>query len=263
MSRPILPSALALLCLTGLGLGTATHRERPQAQVPAMQDGAQPPESGHAFYFTRAIYSDFRRSWSRSWATDYPKADRQFLIGLRRITNIDAYEMENPVRLDDPDLRRYPFLYALEVGRMSLTAPEVDGLRSYLLAGGFLVIDDFWGTFQWQVFESEIHRVLPEYSIVDIPMDHPLLRTFYDISALVQVPNVQNGIFGVRTWEQDGYEPALRGIFNEDGRLLVAINWNTDLGDAWEWAENPYYPLKFSKFAYQMGVNLIIYAMSH
>lgn len=220
-------------------------------------------EPGRPFYFTRAIYTSggWRRR-GRSWAIDFPKADVQFLIGVRRLTNVDAYEWENPVALDDPSLRRYPFLYALEVGAMALTEPEVQGLRNYLLAGGFLVIDDFWGSYEWANFEVEIRRVLPEYPIVDIPMDHPLLRTFYQVEEIIQVPNVGNGIRGGPTWEEDGFVPALKGIFDERGRLMVVINWNTDLGDAWEWAENPQYPLPFSNFAYQMGINFIVYAMT-
>jgi len=220
-------------------------------------------DSGRPFYFTRAIYSSGGgRRWGPTWAIDFPKADIQFLIGVRRLTNIDAYELENPVALDDPSLRRYPFLYALEVGGMALTEPEVEGLRSYLLAGGFLVIDDFWGSWEWANFEVEIRRVLPEYPIVDIPMDHPLLRTFYQVEEIIQVPNVRNGMRGGPTWEEDGFVPALKGIFDERGRLMVVINWNTDLGDAWEWAENPRYPLPFSNFAYQMGINFIVYAMT-
>jgi len=236
----------------------------PGSQAPAQQrEATREVDPGRPFYFTRAIYSGHGwRRWGASWATDYPKADIQFLIGVRRLTNIDAYELENPVALDDPNLRRYPFLYALEVGAMELTDPEVEGLRNYLLAGGFLVIDDFWGTYEWANFEVEIRRVLPEYPIVDIPLDHPLLRTFYQVDQIIQVPNVRNGIQGGPTWEQDGYVPALKGIFDERGRLMVVINWNTDLGDAWEWAENPRYPLPFSNFAYQMGINFIVYAMT-
>ncbi len=108
-----------------------------------------------------------------------------------------------------------------------------------------------------------MRRVLPGHPIVELPRDHPLLSVFYEIDELVQVPNVQQGIEGGRTWERDGYFPALRGIFDESGRLMVVINWNTDLGDAWEWADHPYYPLRFSNFAYQMGVNMIIYGLSH
>ena len=220
-----------------------------------------PANAHHEFHFTRAAYSGW--GW-RSWATDYPKADRQFLIGVRRIlSDLDAFPSENPVRLDDPDLARFPFLYAAEVGYMALAEPEVQGLRRYLLAGGFLVVDDFWGTEEWSNFESEIRRVLPEHEIVEIPLDHPLFHSLYDIRGILQVPNVHQGIRGGPTWERNGYQPHCRGIFDEKGRLMVVINWNTDLGDAWEWAEQPLYPLEFSTFAYEMGINFIIYGMSH
>lgn len=264
------------MCLGLCGLALAQpNRVVPVTQqrhtVSSMQDGAGERRSqGRAFYFTRAIYSSYardfgygRRGRRGSWAIDFPTADRLFMVGVRRLTGIDAYEYENPVRLDDPELRRFPFLYALEVGDMSLTEPEVEGLRNYLLAGGFLVIDDFWGTYEWQNFEAEITRVLPEYPIVDIPFDHELLSSFYEIDSIIQVPNVGQGRMGGPTWERDGYVPALKGIFDEHDRLMVVINWNTDLGDAWEWADDPWYPWKFSLFAYQMGVNMIVYGMSH
>ncbi len=268
LSKKMIFAALGLPAL-GLGADITNHLASPQVLsiVPDREqfEAVRPAEEvgSRAFYFTRAIYTGYRRGFYGSWSIDYPKADRQFLIGLRRLTKIDAYELENPIRLDDPDIRRFPFLYALEVGYMSLSEAEVVGLREYLQAGGFLVIDDFWGSYEWSNFESEIGRVLPGYAIVELPLDHPVLRTFYDITELVQVPNVRQGMMGGPTWERDGYEPALLGIFDEKGRLMVVINWNTDLGDAWEWAENPFYPLKFSNFAYQMGVNLVIYAMSH
>ncbi len=219
------------------------------------------------FYFTRAFYRD--RGWDRfrgfpSWSVDFPKADIQFMMGLKRLVNhLDAYEYENPIALDDPQLWNFPFLYAVEVGHMQLTDAEVKGLRRYLLAGGFFLVDDFWGTAEWRIFESEIRRVLPEFQIVDIPLDHPLFHSFYDVEEIVQVPNVGQAINGGPTWEKDGYEPKVRGIFDDEGRLLVGINFNCDLGDAWEWAEHPRYPLPFSTYAYQMGINFILYAMSH
>ena len=225
-----------------------------------------PIADAREFFFTRAIYSGggYRRG---SWAVDFPKADRQFLTIINRLVDLlDAYERENAVRLDDPDLRRFPFLYALEVGYMYMTEPEVKGLREYLLAGGFLMIDDFWGTWEWDNFEREIKRVLPEYQIEDIPLDHPIFNTVYNIEEIVQVPNIgnaQRAQYGGRTWEQDGVVPHVRGIFDEDRRLMVIINWNTDIGDAWEWAESPYYPLKYSTYAIEVTVNTIIYAMSH
>jgi hypothetical protein len=222
------------------------------------------PSERHEFTFARAAYSGRGRGWGRgSWSVDFPKADRQFLIGVRRLTRIDAYAGQFAVRLDDPELMRYPFLYAVEVGRMALAEEEVLGLRRYLGAGGFLFVDDFWGSRQWANFEAEIRRVLPGHSIVDLPIEHPLFHTVYEIDELLQVPNIRNGMVGGPYWERDGYEPFCRGIHDEEGRLVVVINWNTDLGDAWEWAENPYYPLDRSTFAYQLGINAIVYAMTH
>ena len=240
----------------------------PDAFAPGQEEDLdfipQPSASPRQFYFTRAAYTGYYRFRDfRSWSVDFPKADRQFLIGLRRLTNLDAYELENPVRLTDPELGKYPFLYTVEVGYMALTEGEVEGLRRYLQAGGFLVVDDFWGTMEWENFQAQFARILPGYPIVDLPLTHPIFNCFYDVKEIVQVPNVGQGTQGGPTWESDGYYPEVKGIFDEQGRLMVVINWNTDLGDAWEWAENPYYPLRFSTYAYQMGVNFIIYAMSH
>ena len=218
------------------------------------------------FYFSRVAYNGYGGYFRRgnSWATDYPRADQIFLSFIDRLLpNLDAYEREFVVPLDDPDVRRYPFLYALEVGGMSLCAEEVEGLRNYLLAGGFLVIDDFWDVRAWANFEYEIQQVLPGCEIVDLTLDHPIFTTFYEIDEILQVPNVGNGTRGGPTYERDGFVPMVKGIHDEKGRLMVIINWNTDLGDAWEWADNPYYPLKYSTYAYEMGVNFIVYAMSH
>ena len=125
---------------------------------------------------------------------------------------------------------------------MAMTEEEVLALRRYLHQGGFLVVDDFWGTAEWVNFAHEMGRVLPGRPIEDIPLDHPVFRAFFEVNEIVQVPNVGQGIRGGPTWERDGYHPVVRGIFDDEGRLMVLVNWNTDLGDAWEWAENPYYP---------------------
>ena len=218
-------------------------------------------KTGREFVFTRAIYNGGGYRWG-AWATDFPKADRQFLTILDRLVDMDAYELENAVQLDDPNIRKFPFLYALEVGNMYMTEPEVKGLREYLQAGGFLMIDDFLCTWVLEYFVAESIRVLPEYPIIDITIDHPLFTTFYNIEEIVQVPAINNAMNG-RTWERDGYTPIVRGIFDETGLLMVVINWNTDIGDAWEWAESPYYPLRYSTYAIEITVNAIVYAMSH
>jgi len=249
--RPVrvLVAAVAVLAAAG-GISEAQTPGSQQRLVdPSFLDYVPRSDSiKREFYFTRAVYRDNRPRFP-NWTIDFPKADRQFLVGLRRLTNIDAYEWENPVRLDDPELRRFPFLYAVEVGYMELSEPERQGLRDYLLAGGFLIVDDFWGSWEWANFERQISQVLPEYPIRPIPMDHPVLHVFYDVTEIVQVPNVGQGRAGGPTWEKDGYNPMLRGIMDDDGRLLVAIVHNSDLGDAWEWAEDPYYPIRFSNFA--------------
>jgi len=223
----------------------------------------------HEFTFTRAIYSSpsrgrggFRGGFG-SWATDYPKADLQFAMVMQRLAqHLDIAQTENAVRLDDPQLRRFPWLYAVEVGRMALTEAEVTGLRSYLAAGGFLFVDDFWGGRQWDQFEQNIRRVLPNLPIVDLPLSHPLFTSYYNITEILQVPNVGNARWG-ETTECYGCDPAVRAIFDEHGRLLVLISFNSDLGDAWEWAEQPFYPVKYSTYAFQLAVNAIVYAMSH
>ncbi len=238
--------------VTGGGLGPR--------MIPGETPGRWP------FYWTRAVYSG-GGGWygrgRRAWATDYPKGDRQFLVVLKRLVRLNAYDWENAVPLSSPDLRRFPVIYAVEVGNMNLTEPEVEGLRSYLDAGGFLIVDDFWGSREWAAFEFNMRRVFPERSMIDLTLDHPLFSAYYDIEEVLQVPNIRNGASGRRTHERDGYVPYVKGIQDDKGRLMVVINHNTDLGDAWEWAENPAYPLEFSTFAYEMGANMIVYGMSH
>lgn len=231
---------------------------------PQPRPGARSSVPAHNFYFARLEYTgDGRFPGWKDWGTDFPKADRQFLSVLKRLATLDTYERGLPVRLDDPDLRRLPYLYAVEVGHMDLTPLEAERLRDYLLAGGFLVVDDFWGTLEWNSFAREMEKVFPDRKIVDVPAEHALFHSYYDIDEVVQVPNMGQAITGGPTHEADGYVPALRGIFDDEGRLMVAINWNTDLGDGWEWAELPTYPLRYSTYAVQIGVNTIVYALSH
>lgn len=287
-STPLLVASLTAWQAGGFDPGIAASPSIPAQSIPAAalagggararggQWGASRipadvPAGLHEFFFTRGAYSGLSRGGfggrggrgRGSWAIDYPEADQHFLFGLRRMTNIDAYEWENPIRLDDPALRRFPFLYILEVGRMRLSPPEVEGLRNYLLAGGFLFVDDFWGDWEWLNFEQEIRQVLPEYTIQEIGLDHPVFNAFYDIDTIIQVPNVSQGRWGGGTSEKGGITPHVRGIFDEHGRMLVAVHWNTDLGDAWEWADDPYYPISYSNYAWRVGINFIIYAMTH
>jgi len=224
-------------------------------------DVADPTE--HEFYFTRGIYGQGADDdWGPRWAIDYPTADQQFLIALKRLTVVDAFASDNAVPIDDPRLREFPFTYILEVGALILDDTQARGLREYLDKGGFLVIDDFWGTWAWRNLQAQMAKVFPDRPIVEVPLDHPVFHAFYDVREILQVPNVYQARGGP-THELDGYNPHVRGIFDEQGRLMVLINWNTDLGDAWEWADNPNYPLRYSTYAYELGINFVIYAMSH
>ncbi len=245
----------------------------PQDPGDAPLAGREPlvKESGAAynFYFARAAYSGTSLWGYASWSVDFPKADRQFLLGVRRLVEtLDLYPFENAMLLDSERLREFPFLYAVEVGHMVLSPAEREGLRNYLLSGGFLMVDDFWGSEQWRQFELQMKQVLPGYAIEPLPLDHPLFHTFYEIPRVIQVPNLalardfREGR-STQTWEEDGYVAEVLGIFDQNRRLMVAINWNCDLGDAWEWAESYEYPLEFSTYAYQIGVNTIVYAMTH
>ncbi len=216
------------------------------------------------FTFVRIVYTGLGPwGYYKGWYTDWPKADRQFILGIRRLTNIRVAQQGKTVQLTDPEIFRYPFVYSVECGHWDLTNAEAAGLREYLKRGGFLFCDDFWGSREWLNFERNMERVLPDGRIVELPLSHPVFHSYYDISQLIQTPNVGNALYYNHTWEEDGFVPHCRGILDESGRLMVIINWNTDLGDAWEWADLPGYPAKYSTYAYQIGINAIMYAMTH
>lgn len=216
------------------------------------------------FYWTRAVYSGYGRrgffGGGGSWAVDFPKSDQQFMIVLKRLVRLNGYDWENPVHLADPDLRKFPLIYMLEVGGMDMTEDEVEGLRGFMQAGGFVIVDDFWGQREWDVFEYNMRRVFPDRPIVEIGLDHPVYTAYYTIDHVEQVPAIGNTYQRTECW---GCYPQVRGMYDENGELMMMINFNTDLGDAWEWAESPEYPLELSTYAYEMGANMIVYAMSH
>ncbi len=227
---------------------------------------AAPPsrDTEAEFTFVRVVYTGLQ-GWGyyKNWYTDWPKADRQFILGIQRLTNIKTADQGKTIPLTDKEIFRYPFIYSVEVGHWNLTDDEARALREYLRRGGFLFCDDFWGSVEWENFQRNVARILPGMKIVEIPKAHPIFHSYYDIPEIIQTPNVGNALYKSTTFEEDGHVPHCRGIFDDNGRLMVVINWNTDLGDAWEWADLPGYPAKYSTYAYQIGINAIIYAMSH
>lgn len=240
------------------GLGFGFEEE----YVPTPPDANERTE----FVFTRLAYPSYggrSRRGRGSWAIDYPKADRQFLMGVRRLTRLHTRSVEGVVELDGSDeIYNWPWLYAVEVGNWYLDYEEAAQLRDYLLRGGFLMVDDFHGTWEWEAFLDSMQRVFPDRPIVEIPDDDPIFNVVYDLDERFQVPGIQYFTSG-RTYERDGYIPHWRGIYDDDGRVMVAICWNMDLGDAWEWADDPRYPEPWASMAYRIGVNYIVYAMTH
>jgi hypothetical protein len=246
------PALLLLFVIIGLPI----HAEDPS--------NSGPPE----FVFARLIYSSgfngLFRGRGNAWATDYPEADFKFMYGIRRLSNVRVQIDENPVRIMDPALFQYPFVYAVEVGQMNLSLQEAERLREYLLRGGFLYADDFWGLYQKQNFLNQMRKIFPDRSVETVSLSHELFHTFFDIDLVMQIPNVYNGCGGGRTWQDSSdIAPAVVGINDDKGRLMVLATYNSDLGDAWEWMDEPCYPALYSGQAYRMGLNFILYAMSH
>ncbi len=205
------------------------------------------------------------RDWpdSRSsWTTDYPRSDRHFVQAVRRLTRVHTRSVEQPVNIEEGDQFDWPWLYAVEVGHWNLTDEIAKGLREHLLRGGFLMVDDFHGTQEWSVFVESMSKVFPDRPIVDLEPSDPIFHIIYDLDTKYQVPGQQYVRSG-QTWERDGVIPRWRGIFDDKHRLMVAICHNMDLGDSWEWADDPYYPEKFSALGIRVGVNYVIYGMTH
>jgi hypothetical protein len=175
---------------------------------------------------------------------------------------------EQPVNLDDGDQYDFPWLYAVQVGEWGLTERQAQEMREYLLRGGFFMADDLHGALEWEMFEKRIKRVFPDRPIVDIQDDDPIFHTVYDIVDRYQVPGAAHVRRGYKRPDyargsEDGVGAHWRAIYDDHGRIMVAISYNSDIGDAWEWADEPAYPVKFSDLAIRLGVNYVVYAMTH
>ena len=190
---------------------------------------------------------------SANWTIDYPRSDRHFAQAFRRLTRVQVRSVEQPVNLDDgDDVFNWPWLYAVEVGHWDLTDAQAAKLREFLLRGGFFMCDDFHGTREWNTFVASMRRVFPDRLIVDIEPGDPIFHTLYDLDDKYQVPGLQY-VYSGRVYEHDGYEARWRGIYDDRGRLLVAICHNMDLGDSWEHADNPQYAERFSALGIRIG----------
>ena len=202
---------------------------------------------------------DWRQGLSL-WTQDYPRADRHFSEALRRLTRIQTRSVEQPVNLDEGDAYDWPWLYAVQVGEWGLNDQQAAEMREYLLRGGFFMADDFHGALEWEVFQRSMKRVFPDRQIVEIENQDAIFHTVYDVDDRFQVPGAAHLRLG---YKGNGIGAHWRGIYDDKGRVMIAISYNSDLGDAWEWADDGSYPEKFSDLAIRLGVNYVVYAMTH
>lgn len=266
--------AVLVLCLASAAAGQFGRRGFGGRGYPPRYPTAD--TFGHGFNFCRAIYTQtFREAGGQGWSTDYPDADVNFSIRFSELTRTrvsfdGSGRPENvTVRLTDEALFQCPYLHMEDVGTVTFSEAEVEALRAYLLKGGFLWVDDFWGSYAWASWASQISRVLPpaEYPVIDLTPDHPIYRTQFVFDEFPQIPSIQS-------WRGNPYEtsergadsdtPEYRAIADRGGNIMVLMTHNTDISDAWEReGEDPQYFYLFSPKGYAVGINALLYAMTH
>jgi hypothetical protein len=260
--------------LSGASADTPSTAPEPEYYYTrVMYTGQGTPERGGPVPFKYPALRNFKCSdlergeggLGGGWRTDYPASDCKFIWGVERLTSVKAYrEAPHPMELMDPDIFNFPYLYIVEPGQMLLSRQEAAQLREFLLRGGFLHVDDFWGVYQLQNLVEQLAKVFPDRKLEPIPLTDEIFRVHFDVDTVMQIPNVNNGCNGGRTWESPtDTAPRVLGIRDDTGRLMVLATYNSDLGDAWEHMDVACYPEKFSGQAYRMGINFVIYAMSH
>jgi hypothetical protein len=261
---------LALIALSAAGEDLSTAPRRPSEVPPewapmsfARIEYSSVGGLNEAYYYYEGRY------WAR-WETDYPQADENFLFRLEELTTVHPHPEAVSRRLTDDELFDFPLIYMCDVGWMNLEEDEQAGLREYLLKGGFLWVDDFWGPGEWTNLEIAMRQVLPGRTWEEIPNDHPIYQTVYPLDELPQVPARDFAYLGHDPPEIHRYPyypvtPAhLRGYFDDDGRLMVLATHNTDLGDGWEReGYGEWYFEKYSTVAYAIGANIVVYALTH
>jgi Domain of unknown function (DUF4159) len=266
------------LLLAG-GLYGVTYAQRPFRQYPSVEYGWNeiplPPDYNKPaeWVFARLMYPSgpldgyrgrFDGDWRQGltlWTQDYPRADRHFAAAVRRLTRIDARSAEQPVMLENgDDIYNWPFLYAVQVGEWGLTQKECNILRDYLLRGGFLMADDFWGPEEDAYFIKTMRMVFPNRPIEEIPDNDPIFHTIYDLSHRYRITGWEHLDTGYKNGGKVAHWQCIR---DDHGRIMVAISLNSDIGDSWEWDDTPRYPQKFSDLGIRIGVNYVVYDMTH
>jgi len=197
------------------------------------------------------------------WSEDYPKSDRQFVQGVVRLTRLDARPYQEVLDPDSDEIFNWPWMYAVNVADWDFTEEQAKRMRDYLLKGGFLVVDSIHGGAEWAGFMRGMGQILPDRPAEDLQNDDAIFHVLYDLDERFQIPGYPIYSMTGRTYERDGFDPLWRAIRDEKGRILVLIGFNMHIGDSWEHADEPWWPERFSSLAYRLGINYIIYGMTH
>ncbi len=223
------------------------------------------------FTFARLRYQSGTWMGRRSkWLIDYPDSDLNFSYRLQQLTSLEVNPEPVVVDIDPEQLRHYPFVYMLEAGDIYLSDDEARILREYLLNGGFIMVDDFWGYREWDNFYQGLKQIFPDREPQELSLDHPIFHIVFELKIKPQIPAVgialQNRDLGITYESKNGSEVAqYKGVYDDNGRMCMMICFNTDLGDGWEEeGTDPWYFREFSeKYAYPLGINIIFYALTH
>lgn len=278
-----LPIAVALLLLTTIAIAQDYQRRGGWRRSRGYDGGFEQRDKRNGvpeweknrdfehdvFTFVRIQYDSYGSQYGYGpgdrWRIDYPDADLNLSYRLQQLTSLKVDPDGKILRLTDPELFDYPFIYIIEPGKLVFSEEEAVALRRYLTKGGFLMVDDFWGEYEWSNLEDQMKRVFPDRPWVDIPLEHEIFQNVYQLKEKPLIPSVHHYMRGNRTERFDAGEPHYRGYVDDDGRIMAFICHNTDLGDGWEreGVDRGYFETYSEPFAYPLGINIVTYAMTH
>lgn len=264
---------IVILIGAAVSFGQRSRRGRGEPARLVPEWAVDPAFEHDVFSFARLRYDSWDRGWGSfgsrrgrgRWSVDAPEADLNLSYRLQQMTSLKVNPEVTYIDITPEELRHYPFVYMVEPGSLLFSDDQVIALREYLLNGGFLMVDDFWGDEDWRNFRHEIERVFPDHPLVELEVDHPIFHAVFDLDEKPQMPGIGNYFQSGGTSERGAGPVHYWAIFDDKGRMMTIICHNTDLGDGWEQeGADPTYFHRFSeKMAYPMAINIIYYAMTH
>jgi hypothetical protein len=271
-----LAAAGFVACISAAYAYQREFREFPgEDQLPPVTPDQLPPSEfvwGRLMYPSGGGFGRFfggfgRGDWRNgggNWTNDYPAGDRHLMTAVRRLTRINARPVEQPINLEDgDDVFNWPMLYAVRTTNIQLTEDMTAKLREYLDRGGFLIADDMWGPGEQQAIAQTVHELYPKRELIELPDDALAFHMLFDLDKRYQILGQWARFNGMRPLDGVSYDPHIKGVFDDKGRQTIAVWFNNDTGDSWEWADDPSYPEKFSALGIRIALNQIVYAMTH